>query len=61
MADITKCSGEKGTEICKLRDSCYRYLAPENTKWQSYFCETPFDNPDNCIHYWEDKKKEAKK
>lgn len=48
MADITKCDGVQGK--CKLKDSCFRYLA-KDSKMQSYFLMTESD-ANNCEYYW---------
>lgn len=46
MADITKCPGEYShspdniaysvTTLCKKRDTCYRYTATPDPRWQSW-------------------------
>lgn len=51
MADITMC---KGTN-CPLKESCYRFTAPENEYRQSYFMNPPIEFVDNkavCRDYW---------
>lgn len=55
MTDITKCTGEKGKEICKQREKCYRYTAPDNQHWQSYFVEVPatMNTTSNCEMFME--------
>lgn len=50
MADITKCSGKKDTEICPLRNLCYRYTAKVSA-WQSWFVEAPFKE-NKCREFW---------
>ena len=37
MSDITKCDGEG----CPLRSSCWRFLAPADPQWQSWFAYPP--------------------
>lgn len=32
MTDITKCKGEQ----CSIKDTCYRYTAPSESRYQSY-------------------------
>jgi hypothetical protein len=50
MADISKC---KGTN-CPLADTCWRYKAPGNEYYQSYFTEVPYDHKSHgCDHYWQ--------
>ncbi len=51
MADITMCTGEK----CKLKKSCYRFTAPVNVYWQSYFLTPPIKEVEGkkiCDLYW---------
>jgi hypothetical protein len=43
----------KGTG-CPFKDKCWRYLAPHNPMWQSFFSEVPFKK-DKCEYYWEKK------
>ena len=53
MADISMCSGVLLGFICPLRDNCYRFTAPKNDHWQSYFAEVPYDlKKKDCEHYW---------
>ena len=47
MADITKCEGVG----CYRKESCYRYTAPANDLWQSYFVGSP-KKMDGCPEYW---------
>ena len=47
MADITKCEGVG----CYRKESCYRYTAPANDLWQSYFVGSP-KKMDGCSEYW---------
>jgi len=55
MTDITKCKG-KG---CNMKETCYRFKAPAEELWQSYFSEAPHDNKvdedgnTECEYYWE--------
>ena len=45
MADITKC---KGTG-CRVREECYRFTAPANDYWQSWFEVVPVgDDEKGC-------------
>ena len=48
MADITKCEGKN----CNLKLCCYRYLAEDTPKWQSYFSEDPNIDKNTCEMYW---------
>lgn len=49
MTDITKCNYEG----CPLKEKCYRFTAPANDLWQSYFTEIPFDiEKENCEYFW---------
>lgn len=49
MADISKCDGR----ACPLKESCWRFLAPESD-WQTYAnFDAFFDHKENkCDHYW---------
>ena len=50
MSDISKC---KGTN-CPLAETCWRFRAPGNDYWQSYFTEVPYNHQEkNCEYYWE--------
>lgn len=50
--DITKCSGEKGSFICPLRDNCFRYLSKPNDGIQSWM-EAPYENDiGGCESFW---------
>ena len=54
MADITVCSGTN----CPVKEQCYRFTAPKNEMWQSYFMEIPGkieDNKFTCDMYWGEK------
>ena len=48
MTDITKCKGED----CPLRENCWRYKAPADDLYQSWFVDIPFEDGE-CEHYWE--------
>ena len=48
MADITMC---RDTE-CKDKKTCYRYNAPSNQYYQSYFVDSP-RTEDGCKYYWD--------
>lgn len=51
MVDIAKCSGNG----CEKRDSCYRYVAPADTYYQSYFQTPPIEDGE-CQFYWNTEK-----
>ena len=53
MADVTKCSDE----YCPKKNTCYRYQAPSNPYWQSYFIATPREQDDSCKEYVPTKEK----
>jgi len=58
MADISKCPGTD----CPMRDSCYRYIAPSNNFWQSYFTTAPIEVSENkCEYYWPIEKEDNEK
>jgi hypothetical protein len=58
MTDITKCSGETETEVCPLRNKCYRFLAGTGYR-QSFFVFTPYDfEKEECQQFWSFDKKE---
>ncbi len=49
MSDITKCSGVD----CPLKSECYRFLAPADEYWQSFFTEVPYDKEEkSCKEFW---------
>lgn len=49
MSDITKCNAEN----CPQKEICYRFNAPSNDMWQSYFVETPYDQEKKeCKYYY---------
>lgn len=46
----------RGTN-CPVRERCYRFTAPPNEYWQSFFTEVPIrieDGKLKCDHYWGD-------
>jgi hypothetical protein len=52
MSDITKCKDE----ICKLKQTCKRYIAKSNDMYQSYFMQSPLtiiNDKQVCEFYWE--------
>lgn len=49
MSDIAKCKGEG----CPMKESCYRFTAPENELCQSYFVTPPIEDG-KCKLYWGD-------
>ena len=52
MADISMCKNHE----CKLKRTCYRYMAKPNAYRQAYIHPTPVDG--QCDFYWEYDKKE---
>lgn len=48
MADISKC---KKTN-CDKKDTCYRYLAPDNPYYQSYFLAEDIIDKEGCCKYY---------
>jgi hypothetical protein len=48
MADITMCRDNE----CKDKVTCYRYNAPANKYYQSYFVNSP-RKTDACEYYWD--------
>lgn len=50
--DITKCEGTN----CPLKEKCYRFTAPADDEWQSYFTESPYgklnDKDKECEYFW---------
>jgi hypothetical protein len=48
MADITMCSGKK----CPKKKSCYRFTAPKNDLYQSYFVNPPIEKG-SCEYFWD--------
>ena len=55
MADITCCSGKD----CPFKETCYRFTAPKNEYWQSYFTKPPVVKGEeiSCDYYWENETK----
>jgi hypothetical protein len=55
MADITICRSDE----CLKKDSCYRYLAEPDEKWQSYsYCSCVCDEKSNYKYFLPLEKKE---
>ena len=61
MPDISMCNGVRvdnnNSEMCPLRNSCYRYLATPSEFRQSFFVDAPFiKEPDgtSCEYYWKE-------
>jgi hypothetical protein len=49
MSDITKCNPKN----CPLKETCYRFTAPVDDMWQSYFVEVPYDKEKKeCKYYY---------
>lgn len=48
MSDISKCIGHN----CSLKETCYRYTAPQSLVWQSWLAGVPFKDG-KCKYYWE--------
>ena len=47
--DGTKCEGKD----CPLKENCYRFTAPSNNMWQSYFVEYPYNKETKeCEYLW---------
>ena len=47
--DGTKCEGLN----CPLKEKCYRFTAPTNDLWQSYFSTPPYnEKTDECDYFW---------
>ena len=40
MSDISKCYGGE----CPLKEKGYRFTAPANEQWQTFFVFVPFNN-----------------
>ena len=50
MSDITKCKGEN----CPLKETCWRFLAPEERLYQSYFLGIPYSKEKKeCEYFWD--------
>jgi hypothetical protein len=45
--DITKCEGTN----CPLKENCFRFTAPGNPMYQSYFVDVPFKDH-ACEMFW---------
>ncbi len=53
MADMSYCDGID----CPLKETCYRFTAPKNEHWQSYFIFVPYDKESgDCEFYIADKR-----
>lgn len=50
MHDIAKCPGECNGIACSVRETCWRYVAPSSSDWQTWILPMPMG--DNCEHYW---------
>jgi hypothetical protein len=48
MPDITMCKGDN----CSLKESCYRFTANPNKKYQSYFSEIPYNEETRECNYF---------
>ena len=49
MSDVTKCNPIN----CPLKENCYRFTAPSNDMWQSYFTESPYNKETKeCEYLW---------
>ena len=48
MTDISKCTGD----ACDKKDTCYRYLAPDNPYYQSYILAEDTIDKDGCCKYY---------
>ncbi len=59
MPDISMCRGGD----CPKKETCYRYTATPDRRWQSYFTEVIFDRDGKCNEYLADwrKVKEAER
>lgn len=57
MADISMCSGEG----CPKKKMCYRYTAPKNEYWQTYFTNPPIKENGECDSFWKNNKEDADK
>lgn len=38
---------------CNIKDNCYRFKAKPSEFRQSWFCESPNIDKNNCDYYWE--------
>jgi hypothetical protein len=48
MPDTTMCTGEG----CEEKQRCYRFRAPADPHWQSYFEKPPVKNGE-CDYFWD--------
>ena len=48
MSDISMCS----TNICPLKETCYRHKATPDKYWQSYTSFKYDEETKSCKHYW---------
>ena len=48
MADIAKCEGVE----CRVKEMCWRYLAPPDSEHQWYLRKQPGGDR-NCSYFWE--------
>lgn len=51
MSDISKCNGRD----CPIKETCYRFTAPTNTRYQSYGDFDERKEGFDCGRYWERK------
>lgn len=61
MSDIIMCSGGSGSNVCPMRESCFRFTATASPTRQSYFMTIPLvwggallgqRMFPECEHYW---------
>ena len=54
-ADIAKCNGEN----CPKKNKCWRFTAPADELWQSYFTPGEEDEVEtgNCPYFWDASKR----
>jgi hypothetical protein len=57
MADIEMCGGEG----CRRRERCYRFTAPKNKEWQSFFVRPPLKKNGKCDYFWPNKNRRKEK
>ena len=50
MADVSKCSGTN----CPLKETCYRFTAPNSELWQSWMTSVPIKDG-KCEMYIDNK------
>ena len=48
MPDISMCLNKK----CKIKDSCYRFIAIPDKHWQAYSDFKPSKDGKKCKHYY---------